>query len=176
MTAADEFEDYLDLARQLLTGSEEIADLWEANELVNQALSLRPQDPAAWLLKAQVLLQLDDAVAAFSAVEMALRQAPKEAEAHYVRATALSQMGRYDEALSAITRAFFLVGTCPDDEVLMEELFYEKGAILDAQGRSDEAMATFEEGLSLYPDSELLKAGLAPLRRRNFQVLDGGLA
>ena len=55
-SAQDEFEECLDLARQLLTGSDEIDDLWEANDLCNRALRLRPRDSVAWLVKGQALL------------------------------------------------------------------------------------------------------------------------
>ena len=180
ITAEDEFEECLDLARQLLSGSDEIADAWEANELCNRALRLRPRDAVAWLVKAQVQLELDDPVAALSAVEMALRRMPRSAEVHYLHAASLSQMGRYDDALRAITRAFQYAGIASqgDDQGLMEELFYEKAAILEALNRGDEAVATFEAGLSRYPDSDLLRSGLEPLRRqllrRSWQVLDGG--
>lgn len=143
MNAQEEFEECLDLARQLLSGSDEASDLWEANELCNRALRLRPRDEVAWLMKAQVQLQLEDDAAALASVEMALRRSPQNPEAHYLQAAALSQMGRYEDALRAITRAFQHSDQGAESEGLMEELYYEKGAILDALDRSDEALATF---------------------------------
>ena len=51
--------------------------------------------------------------------------------------------------------------------------------ILDAIGRQDEALATFEAGLKRCPESTILKAGLEPLRRERirstFKVIPGGL-
>lgn len=172
----DEYEDSLEMARALLGGNEGTSDLWEGNDYVNRALRLRPGDPEAWMLKCQIMSALEDDPAALAAAEMALRRAPRSAEAHYWRAAVLADMERYGEALKALERAFRYLGR--DDEWLLEDLYYEKAAILDAIGRQDEALATYEAGLKRCPDSQILKAGLEPLRRertrRLFKVLDGG--
>jgi tetratricopeptide (TPR) repeat protein len=183
MTRDEEFELSLHLAEQLLDGARAASDVAEANALVNRALRLRPRETAGWLVKTQVLLRMEDGPAALGTVEMALQQGPQSAEAHALRAAALAQMERFSEALRAIQRAFRL---CEDEEgdaehdALREDLYYEKAAILDALDRTSEAVATFEEGLLRYPDSDLLKAGIEPLRRmqrrKSWQVLDGGLA
>jgi tetratricopeptide (TPR) repeat protein len=80
--------------------------------------------------------------------------------------------------LKAIERAFRCL--TDDDEWLLEDLYYEKAAVLDAIGRQDEALATFEAGLKRCPDSQILKAGLEPLQRervrRTFKVIPGGRA
>lgn len=173
----DEFEDALEMARALLGGTDDSADLWEANDLVNRALRIRPSDPEAWILKCQILSALDDDTAALAAVEMAIRRAPKLAEAHYWRTAVLSDLERYDEALKSVERAFRYLG--PEDDWLLEDLYCEKAMILDAIGRQDEAMATYEAGLKRCPESSILKAGLAPLRRERtratFKVIPGGL-
>jgi len=173
----DEFDDCLEMARALLGGYEGAGDLWEANEYINRALRLRPTDPEAWILKSQILSSLDDDPAALAAAEMAVRRAPRSAEAHYVRAAVLADMERYPDALKAVERSFR--HSSPDDDWLLEDLYYEKAAILDALDRADEAMATFETGLKRCPESALLKAGIEPLRRermrRSFRVIPGGL-
>jgi tetratricopeptide (TPR) repeat protein len=175
-TYESEFEDALEMARALLGGNEDTSDLWEANDLVNHAISLRPADPEAWILKAQILSALEDDTAALASVEMAVRRAPRRAEAHYWRAAILSDLERYGEAIKAIERAFRALGA--DDEWLIEDLYYEKATVLDAIGRADEAMATYEAGLARCPESTLLKTALEPLRReqnrQRFTVLEGG--
>jgi len=172
----DEFDDSMEMARALLGGYEGAGDLWEANDYVNRALKLRPMEPEAWILKSQVLSSLDDDIAALAAAEMAVRRAPRTSEAHYVRAAVLADLERYHDALKACERAFRHVS--PEDDWLLEDLYYEKAAILDALDRADEAMACFETGLKRCPESSLLKAGLEPLRRervrRTFTVLPGG--
>jgi tetratricopeptide (TPR) repeat protein len=173
----NDFEDYLEMARSLLGGYESTGDLWEANEYVNLALLMRPKDPGAWILKSQILSSLEDDPAALAAAEMALRRAPKSAEVHYVRAAVLADMERYADALRGIERSFRSLAA--GDEWLLEDLYYEKAAILDALDRADEAVATFEAGLKRCPDSALLRSGLEPLERermrRTFKVIDGGL-
>ena len=176
--AQDEYEDCLEMARSLLGANETPNGLWEANEQVNRALRMRPEEAEAWVLKAQVLSSLEDEVAALAAADAALRIQPKSAEAQYMRGALLYDMELYEEAQKALDKSLRLVGT--DDDWLLEEIYFEKAAALDALDRSDEAMAVFEEGLRRCPDSELLKTGLEPLRRervrRTFRVLPGGRA
>jgi len=171
-----EFEDALEMARALLSGNEDSGDLWEANDLVNHAISLRPADTDAWILKCQILSALEDDTAALAAIEMAVRRAPRRAEAHYWRAAVMGDLQRYSEALKAIERGFRNLG--PDEEWLVEDLYYEKASVLDAIGRREEALATYEAGLKKCPDSSLLRAAIEPLRRENirsrFKVLQGG--
>ena len=172
----DDYEDSLEMARSLLGSGESPSELWEANERVNRALRLRPEEPEAWVLKSQVLSSLEDEVAALAAANEALRLAPKSAEAMYMRGALLYDMEIYEEAIRVLDKALRLVET--GDEWLLEEIYYEKGAALDALDRSDEAVAVFEEGLKRCPESELLQTGLAPLRRervrRTFRLIPGG--
>ncbi len=172
----DEYEDSLEMARSLLGGNEGASDLWDANDYVNRALRQRPADSEAWMLKCQIMSALEDDPAALAAAEMALRRAPRAAEAHYWRAAVLADMERYPDALKSIERAFRYLRD--EDEWLLEDLYYEKGAVLDAIGRNDEALAVYEAGLKRCPDSQILKAGLEPLRRERvrslFKVLPGG--
>jgi tetratricopeptide (TPR) repeat protein len=172
----EDFDEHLEVARALLGSFESVSDLWEANDHVNVALRLRPTDLGAWILKSQILSSLEDDPAALAAAEMAVRRSPRCAEAHYVRAAVLADLERYAEALKSIERAFRHLTR--DDEWLVEDLYYEKAAILDALNRSDDALATFEAGLRRCPESTLLRSGLEPLRRermrRNFKVIDGG--
>jgi tetratricopeptide (TPR) repeat protein len=173
-----EFEDNIELARSLLGSTEEGVDLWEANDACNRALTLRPVDPHAWLLKCQILSALDDDCAALASAEMALRRAPRLAEAHYWRGAVLGDLARHDEALKAIDRAFRCL--TPEDDWLLEDLYYEKASMLDALGRRDAAVAIYEAGLERCPESAILKAGLEPLRRQvvrsTFKVINGGLS
>lgn len=176
MVDAEDFEVYLELARALLGGHEAPSDLWEANEYVNMALRMRPGAVDAWILKSQILSSLEDDPAALAAAEMAVRGRPARSEPRYVRAAVLADMGRHVDALAGIEDALRYAGH--DDDWLLEDLFYEKAAILDAMDRPDEAMTVLEAGLDRCPDSSLLRAGLEPLRRhrlrRELKVIDGG--
>ncbi|MCA9666697.1 MAG: hypothetical protein KC503_13955 [Myxococcales bacterium] len=174
----ESFESYIETARALLGSYETPSELWQANDAVNFALSIRPHDASAWLVKSQLMSCLEDDPSALAAAEMALRAAPDSAEVRYVRAAVLTDMERYEEALEALDAAF--ARCAADDSWLLEDLYYEKAAILDALGRDEEAVATFEAGLKRCPESALLSAGLEPLRRervrRTFRVIDGGRA
>ena len=173
---SDEYDDCMEMARALLGSYDGASDLWEANEFVNRALRERPMDPDAWILKSQILSSLDDDLAALAAADMAIRRAPRSAEAHYVHAAVLSDLERYSDGLRSIERAFRFLDA--DDDWLLEDLFYEKAGILDALDRADEALVTFELGLRQCPSSALLKSGIEPMRvkyaRKTFKVLPGG--
>lgn len=176
-THEGDFEDTLEQARALLSTNESTADLWDANELVNHALSLRPHDGEAWLLKSQILSGMGDEVAALAAVEMAARLWPRSPEVHYWRAAILADLERFRESLKAVDFAFRVLD--PGDEGLTQDLYYEKAMILESMGLRDEAMATFHEALGRYPESAVLQAGIESLRREciraTFKVIPGGL-
>ncbi|ACY15716.1 hypothetical protein [Haliangium ochraceum] len=177
-THESDFEDSLEQARALLSGSECSTDLWDATEFVNHALSLRPYDGEAWLLKSQILSAMGDEFAALAAVEMAARLWPRSAEVHYWRAAILADLDRFGESLKAIDLAFRVLE--PGEEGLAQDLFYEKGMILESMECRDEAMAAFHEGLCRFPDSPVLQAGVESLRRERirstFKLIRGGLS
>src|SRR5207249_48265 len=141
MSEEEEFAKALHLAQKLLLRARDAADIGEANALCNRALRLQPRAADAWLLKAQVLLRMEDGAAALGAVEMALQGRPQSPEGHALRAAALGQMERFSEALRATKRAFRLCDEQPGHlhDALLEELYYERAAILDALDRTEEA-------------------------------------
>src|SRR2546427_6561165 len=95
MMHQDEYDDCIEMSRALLGGYEGAGDLWEANDYVNRALLLRPNEPEAWILKSQILSSLDDDPAALAAAEMAVRRAPPPAGGPFVRPPALAGTGRH---------------------------------------------------------------------------------
>ncbi|HUH00922.1 MAG TPA: tetratricopeptide repeat protein [Kofleriaceae bacterium] len=173
----DEFETCLDAARGLLTSNEDAEDLWEANDLCNRALTVRPDSPEAWLVKGQVNSALGDDHSALACIEMSLRSNDRAAETHYWHMAVYADLERFDEALLAGERAFASVDE--DDDWLIEEIFFEKGVVLDSMGEHEAALGTFEEGLKVCPESSLLQSGLQPLHRarvrRSFKIIPGGL-
>jgi tetratricopeptide (TPR) repeat protein len=172
----DEYDEALENVRAILDDQE--GDLWEASDWANHAVRLRPSSPECWILKAQVMSGLEDDAAALAAAEMALRLSPHWSEAHFWRAAALADMEHYADALQALDRAFRYLAE-KDDHRLLEDLYCEKAAILDATGKVDEALETYEQGLRRVPDSQTIRAALEPLRkervRRTFKLLPGGL-
>lgn len=171
-----QFESILDEARTLLAGDCDSADAAKANALATRALSEQPESCAAWIVKCQVHSALGDDTAALAAIEMALRFQPWCAEALYWRSAVLSDLGRPSDALQAINRCFRHLRA--DDAWLLEDLYCEKAMILNAIGREDDAVATYEAGLRRCPRSSLLKAELAPLLRaegrKGMKAVGGG--
>lgn len=170
----EEFGELVDSARALLANAEGVSQLLDGNARINAALLQRAEDGAAWLLKAQLMSALEDDPAALACAELALRLAPESAEAHYVRGTVRADLGRHELALEDLARGAALT----DDPWLLEDIVFERGLLLDALGRGDEALDCLREGLLRFPDSELLRSGLEPLdrdrQRRRFRVIEGG--
>ncbi|PIE19414.1 MAG: hypothetical protein CSA65_02480 [Proteobacteria bacterium] len=179
----EDVEALVNSARRLLANAEGVSQLLEANAQINEALALRlqtaphpPTDSAdAWLLKSQLMSELADAPAALACVELALTLAPEHAEAHYVRGTVHADLGQHELALEDLERGATLA---EDDRWLLEDITFERGLLLDALGREEEAHACLREGLARFPSSELLRSGLEPLnqarQRRRLRVIEGG--
>lgn len=170
-----EFERLLDRARELL-GAGDDALLAEANQAINQALTLRPDAVDGWLVKCQVCSAAGDDIAALAAAEMAVARAPARAESLYWRGAVLGDLGRHHEAVRAIEAAFRVLDD--DDQWMLEDLFYEKAMLLETLGLHEAAVATCEDGLVKCPGSALLRAALGPAERArirsSLKVLRGG--
>jgi tetratricopeptide (TPR) repeat protein len=177
MDEGDDFDLCLERARDLLGASEDATALAEANEAASRAIAARPEDAGAWLVKCQILSAQGDDAAALACAEMAVRRAPRRAEAHYWRAAVLGDLGRFDDGLKALDRAFRSLGA--EDLWMLEDLYYEKATMLDATGDRSAAVAAFEAGLERCPGSAILRAGLEPLVkqrvRAQLRVIRGGL-
>lgn len=177
MIRFNDYDEYMETAKALLGSYDNVADMWEANDCANAALRICPKMPAPWLLKSQILSAIEDDYAALAAVEMALQLGPASAESLFVRATVLADLERYDEALQSINQAFSAL-TRSDSDTLLEDLYFEKAAVLEALDRVSDAEAAFETGLSRCPESVLLKSGLEPLRRQrvasSLKIIQGG--
>lgn len=175
--ADDQIAILLQIARDLLGAGDDARALAEASRAVNQALTLRIDAPRAWLVKCQVLAAQGDDGGALAAAELAVRRAPRLAEAHYWRGALLGDLGHYREGLRAIDRAF--IHLAAGDQWLLEDLYYEKATMLEAVGEHDAARATFEAGLERCPGSALLQTGIEPLamarRPAPLKLLRGGL-
>ena len=170
-----EFDRLLDRARELL-GAGDDALLVEANTAINQALTLRPDSVDGWLVKCQVASATGDDIAALAAAEMAHMRGPNRAETLYWRGAILGDLGRHRESLRSIEAAFRAITI--DDHWMLEDLYYEKAAILESLGLHDAAVATCEAGLQHCPGSALLRAALVPAERARLRstlkVLRGG--
>jgi tetratricopeptide (TPR) repeat protein len=170
-----ELERLLDQVRELLGAADDVV-LGDANVAVNHALQIDPQSVDAWLLKCQVASATGDDLAALASVEMALRRAPHRAEGLYWRGAILGDLGRHREALRSIEAALRVLGDA--DGWLLEDLMYEKVAVLEALGLHEAAAETCAAALERCPGSALLRAAFGSAERARvrggLRVLRGG--
>lgn len=127
----DDYDGWLARARRLLAEGGDAASLAEATAACNRAIASRPDAAEGWIVKCQLASALDDDAGALAAAEMAVARAPRRAEAHFWRAAVLGDLGLLDAGLAAVDQAMALLGD--DDGWLLEDLFFEKAAMLEAR-------------------------------------------
>ena len=174
-TEGDDFEACLQQARERLVSDGESA-LADAADAVDAALMQRPTAGEAWLVKAQVLAAMGDGFAALASVDQARACGAGALEAQWIRAAVLADLGFCDRALGTLAEARMELASA--EPWLIEAIFLEEAAILESLGRPLEAARALEAGLDRLPDSEALRAGLAPLERARvrdtLRLLPGG--
>jgi Flp pilus assembly protein TadD len=114
----------------------------EAMAYYNKALSLNPNNPEAWYLRASLLIDTGKSSEALSDCEKAIELNPQYSDAWSKKSLALYNLERYEDALLASTRASSLNG----NDV---SAWYIKGVCLDELGRSDEAQEAYGKSLEL---------------------------
>ena len=171
----DDFDACLEQARERLASDAESA-LADAADAVDAALMQRPAAGEAWLVKAQVLAAAGDSFAALASVEQARTCGAGALESQWIRAAVLADLGFCDRALETLAAAQSALGDA--EAWLVEAIYLEQAAILESIDRPVEAARALEAGLGRLPDSEALRAGLAPLERARvrgtLRVLPGG--
>lgn len=173
----DPVDRWLDAARDLLGGGDDSDQLAAAARAVDEALSRAPTRADAWIVRCQIAAARGDDLGALAAAEAAVAHAPTASLSHYWRGALLGDLGHNVAALAAIERAFLHLG--PDDDWLLEDLYFEKATLYDALGDREAAAATYRAGLARCPGSTLLRVGAEPLAPRSrapaLKLLRGGL-
>jgi Flp pilus assembly protein TadD len=114
----------------------------EALAYYNKALSLDPNNPEGWYLRASLLVDTGKSSEALSDCEKAIALNPHYSDAWTKKSLALYNLERYEDALLASTRASSLNG----NDV---SAWYLKGVCLDELGRNDEAQEAYGKSLEL---------------------------
>jgi Flp pilus assembly protein TadD len=114
----------------------------EALAYYNKALSLDPNNPESWCLRASLLIDTGKSKEALDDCEKAIALDQNYAAAWSKKALAFSNLERFEEGLFASTRAASLNG----NDVTA---WYIKGVCLDELGRSDEAQEAYGKSLEL---------------------------
>jgi len=115
--------------------------------------------PDAWHLLGLSLLHRNAAPASIDAFEGAIERAPAVAAFHINLASALSAVGRLDDAVAALRRGLSLDDTQPDGH-------FNLGNTLLTMGRLDEAARSFETTLVLAPDHVAARNNLGHVMRQ----------
>lgn len=76
----------------------QLGDVPSALTEVNRAISLKPSEDRARILRAQLSLKRGDAQTALDDMNRVLQQRPTDVQAHFLRAQAALQLGRFAEA------------------------------------------------------------------------------
>jgi len=114
-------------------------------ELIEQAVAVRPDEPAALANLANVLNGLKRHEEALARADRAIALKPDYAEAHGNRGLALHRLGRPEEALSSYERLAVLR---PADA----RPRFNRAVMLRELGHLDEALASLDEAIALKPD------------------------
>jgi tetratricopeptide (TPR) repeat protein len=126
----------------------------EALAALDALLADDPDDVAALLLQASLLLELREGERALSAFERAARAAPRSAEALSGLARGLHALGRDDEALSVAEKARGLLGE-GENFRYAAPVYLTIVWCLREKRHFREALAAAEEGLVRCPDAIL---------------------
>ncbi|MNR90975.1 lipoprotein NlpI [compost metagenome] len=118
--------------------------------------------------RALILKNMECYDAALACARQAVVLAPDYANAQHALAQVMQALGQYDEALQAYDKAALLPGAVAEDALLgRATLFMESG-------RSEEAIAAFEQVLEVFPGS--IKALTARNDSKTYQAYDPDIA
>jgi adenylate cyclase len=133
-----------------------IAAREQAQDAIMKALALEPKLPSAYTVLALILLADDKTDAAVAAAANAVDLDPNNADSHVAHAYILTKVGRHEEALQIMAKAYRLNPKPPPHYDLFQ------GKILFDNRRYADAVASLEEGLKRQPRASLFLWYLVP--------------
>jgi tetratricopeptide (TPR) repeat protein len=161
---ADKPEYRAELGRALIgTG-----DPTGAVEELRKAVAHLPESHQARAWLAEALEASGKPQEALSLADAFLVSQPADLTAQYVRGRALFSLGRAEEAASALAGAMAVPGLAPD---VRARINLERGEVLGALRRYDEAIAAFDDVLATSPDNvkALLGRGKTRYAKSDFE-------
>lgn len=134
---------------------------------LDEALRLNPAYPAAILLRAELKLRNGSVGEAITALLPYVNAYPEDARGRLILANAYNAMGQNDQALTLYRELGTQLPTSP-------QLPTYVGTILSRMGRSEEARASFEQALKIYPLHISAAEALVDLdlQQKNFAAAD----
>jgi tetratricopeptide (TPR) repeat protein len=133
---------------------------------IQKAISLNPGNPDFFALQAELDLVQERWGDGLAASDQGLVVDPQHAECAGHRATALLHLGRRTDALGSLRRAVAM--TPADDPAVCVRGWRALG-----EGRTDEALALFLDGLRADPKAEWLQVGVLEVIRTRHPRLQG---
>jgi len=116
-----------------------------AVELINKAVTSKPDFAEAYGNLAAAYQSLGDLDQAMASLRKALSQNPDNADAHFNLGNTLKRLGRTDEAIASLRS---VIAINPDHAAAHNNL----GNALKELGKFDEAVASFRHALAIKPD------------------------
>jgi protein O-GlcNAc transferase len=126
----------------------------EAARRLRDVLQLDPRQPEAWLLLAQLAMQVGDHRGAVQTAEQTVELAPGNADAWYVLARAYKATDAVEAAIDCYRRALEIA---PSNADVLTSL----GVALRTAGRTREAIEAYRTALRLVPDHVMARNNLA---------------
>lgn len=120
--------------------------LESANNLINSALSLYPNDDQLYLNQGQLHELNDNWKNALVSYDKALLLNPESPEVHFNRGNALKQLNEFNKAILSYEKAI----DCRPDYM---EAYSNIGFIMKILKRFDEALNNYDKIIELYPDN-----------------------
>jgi len=124
-----------------------VGEYVEAIDSYDRAVTIKPDDDAAWYNRGIALFNLGRYEEAIKSYDRALKIKPDKDAAWYNRGIALFNLGRYEEAIKSYDRALTIK---PDKD----EAWYNRGIALFNLGRYEEALESYDRALTIKPDKD----------------------
>ena len=149
----------------------EEGQLEQARASFEAAIALDPDDPSGWWGHARVLLQRQQPEKAAEVLEEVVEKWPRDGYARLLLGTAYRQLGRWEEARTALERGAGSAPLPPPDEWDREvirhktglDVEFEKARRFFAAGRMDAALGLLEKLRRIYPRDQAVLQNLGML-------------
>lgn len=135
------------LCQQALRETKELSTNDLAVKHIDQALAIDPNSAYYWLVKAQLLQNLEDSEKALPCINKSLQLNNKPVAAYLLKADILTDLNRYDEALKDINHASMLEPR--------PEYHHLKARIFKKQHKFDLAESELDAAIKANPKDEL---------------------
>lgn len=146
--AVNAHPDFMLAFNELGVQYQKMGELDKANEALQSALKISPNNFAPLVNHGIVLVRLKRYAEAEADLRAALKENDKSPIAHYYLGRALAYLGQFDEAEKELTTAVTLGG----DQ--MKEAYRYLGAIYHARGDTERAIAQLETYLRIAPKAD----------------------